>query len=301
MTTGGGPVPGSDLLDPAFLQRLQALEIMARKILSGLLRGDVTTRRRGGGTLFREHRNYTQGDDTRFLDWNVYGRLGDLFVKEFDAEEALGVWLFIDQSASMDWGSRNKARFARQIAAALGFIGLSRQAVVRPAPFPAGGATMPPAFRGRGQALKFLRHLAALEPGGVTDFTAAFRAAAARLPSRGVAIVISDFFDQDGYRRGLRFLRCRGFSVFCIHVVDPEELHPRLMGRVELRDVETGRSRRCLVTGDMMRSYERAVAQYLREVERFCWGSEMGYARVPTTAGLDRAVLTVLREEGLLR
>jgi hypothetical protein len=143
--------------------------------------------------------------------------------------------------------------------------------------------------------------LIGLVPEGRTDFRSAFRASTPRLNARGLAIVISDFYDHEGYRLGLRFLKHRGMSVYCIHVVDEAEVHPGLIGRLNLHDVETGGSRRAVVTADLLTGYERALAHYLKEVESFCYGSEIGYSRVPTTVPFDRAVLTILREGGILR
>ena len=86
------------------MARLEKLEVVARKVMAGEFRGDTRTRRRGAGSLFRGHKSYAQGDDLRFLDWNVYSRLGELLVKEFDAEENLDLVIVLDASGSMDFG-----------------------------------------------------------------------------------------------------------------------------------------------------------------------------------------------------
>jgi uncharacterized protein (DUF58 family) len=117
--------PQGPLLDPDFIARLERLEIVSRKIFHGKLRGERRSKRRGESVEFADYRNYVLGDDLRFLDWNIYARLGRLFIKLFLEEEDLHVNLLVDTSASMDVGQPVKSRYAMQIAAALAYIGLS--------------------------------------------------------------------------------------------------------------------------------------------------------------------------------
>src|SRR3989475_10370524 len=112
------------LLDPAFMARLDQLDVMSRKLLAGKLKGERRSKRRGQSVEFADYRNYVVGDDLRFLDWNIYGRLDKLFLKLFLEEEDLHVYLLIDSSASMDFGDPSKLLYAKQIAASLAFIGL---------------------------------------------------------------------------------------------------------------------------------------------------------------------------------
>src|SRR5436190_13978446 len=112
------------LLDPDFLARLEQLELVSRKIFLGRLKGERRSKRRGQSVEFMDFRNYVVGDDLRFLDWNLYARLDRLFIRLFLEEEDLHFYLLIDNSLSMDFGTPTKLHFAKQIAAALGFIGL---------------------------------------------------------------------------------------------------------------------------------------------------------------------------------
>ncbi|HUB23940.1 MAG TPA: DUF58 domain-containing protein, partial [Tepidisphaeraceae bacterium] len=112
------------LLDPDFVSRLDRLEILSRKILEGKLRGEHTARKHGPSAEFADHRNYTPGDDPRFIDWNILARLDRLLVKIFLAEQEPFLYLVLDQSKSCDFGQPNKAIYIKQVAAALGFVGL---------------------------------------------------------------------------------------------------------------------------------------------------------------------------------
>src|SRR5437899_6960387 len=115
------------LLDPDFLARLEQLELVSRKIFLGRLKGERRSKRKGQSVEFADYRNYVVGDDLRFLDWSLFGRLDKLFIRLFLEEEDLHVFVLLDNSLSMDFGTPTKLRFAKHIAAALGFVGLVNQ------------------------------------------------------------------------------------------------------------------------------------------------------------------------------
>src|SRR5438093_9954524 len=112
------------LLEPAFMARLDQLDVMSRKLLAGKLKGERRSKRRGQSVEFADYRNYVVGDDLRFIDWNVYGRLDRLFLKLFLEEEDLSLYVLLDVSKSCDYGNPYKALYIKQVAAALGYIGL---------------------------------------------------------------------------------------------------------------------------------------------------------------------------------
>src|SRR5947199_3087742 len=118
------PTRPTDLLDPEFMTRLERLDIVSRKIFAGRTKGERRSKRKGQSVEFMDYRNYVVGDDLRFLDWNIYGRLDKLFIKLFLEEEDLHVYLLVDTSISMDFGEPTKLFYAKQVAASLAFIGL---------------------------------------------------------------------------------------------------------------------------------------------------------------------------------
>src|SRR5271155_5710565 len=121
MSTATPPKP---LLDPQFLARLEQLELVSRKIFLGRMKGERRSKRKGQSVEFADYRNYVIGDDLRFLDWNLFARLDKLFIRLFMEEEDLHVYVLIDNSLSMDFGDPRKIHYAKQLAAAIGFIGL---------------------------------------------------------------------------------------------------------------------------------------------------------------------------------
>src|SRR6266849_6098594 len=112
------------LLEPQFLARLEQLELVSRKIFQGVMKGERRSKRKGQSVEFADYRNYVKGDDLRHLDWNLYARLDRLFIRLFMEEEDLHFYVLIDNSLSMDFGTPTKPHYAKQVAAALGFVGL---------------------------------------------------------------------------------------------------------------------------------------------------------------------------------
>src|SRR3954464_4785868 len=107
------------LLAPHSLRRREGVELVSRKMLAGRMKGDRLSKRKGRGSEFADFRPYTIGDDLRFLDWNLFGRVDKLFLRLFLEEEDLHVHLLIDNSKSMEYGAPTKLRYAKQVAAAL--------------------------------------------------------------------------------------------------------------------------------------------------------------------------------------
>src|SRR5947209_11889078 len=154
------------LLDPQFLHRLEQLELVSRKIFLGLMKGERRSKRKGQSVEFADYRNYVKGDDLRFLDWNLYARLDRLFLRLFMEEEDLHFYILLDNSLSMDFGTPSKLLYAKQIAAALSFIGLVNMDRVVIEAFNERLTQSLPAVRGRRSLFRVLDFLHKLEPGG---------------------------------------------------------------------------------------------------------------------------------------
>ena len=117
--------PNSELLSPELLNQLERLELVTRKIFRGRMKGERRSKRKGQSVEFADFRNYVAGDDLRLIDWNLYARLDQLFLKMFMEEEDLHFFALIDASDSMRFGTPTKLHVAKQIAAALGYSKVS--------------------------------------------------------------------------------------------------------------------------------------------------------------------------------
>jgi uncharacterized protein (DUF58 family) len=157
------------LLEPPFLVRLEQLKLVSRKIFLGRLKGERRSKRKGQSVEFADYRNYVVGDDLRFLNWNLYARLDRLFLRLFMEEEDLHFYILLDNSLSMDFGTPMKLHYAKEIAAALGFIGLvNPDRVVIEAFNERLTQTMPP-LRGRRSLWRLLDFLTKIEAAGPSD------------------------------------------------------------------------------------------------------------------------------------
>lgn len=291
------------MFDDEFLKKLEMLYIISRKIASGQMRAERRTKKIGSGIEFADHRNYSPGDDFRNLDWTVYARTKKLLLKLFEEEEDLHIYFLVDCSLSMTLGrdGETKLRYAKVIAAALSYIGLSNLDRVAIIPFNAKPIDRLPPARGRGQIYKIFQFLDRLEGGGETSIKDAFRTFVTQNKRRGVAVVVSDFYDPAGFEDGLNFLRYQKFDTIAIQLFDQEELNPALRGELQLVDCETGEVRDITVTAALMRRYREAFEAYSKELEDFCTKRRMLYFRAPIQEPFDEVILRVFRAGGFLK
>lgn len=284
--------------DANFLRTLEALNLMARRLLAGDDRAERRTPRRGASIEFADYRSYTPGDEIRYIDWNVYARHGSLFVKEFSAEENVHVSILLDTSRSMEFGGKFAA--AVEMAAALGYIGLVNYDSVSLYSF---GSELRPEqkfLRGKARIFDLLGSLEPLSPGGMTDMRAAFRGGLPKLRGRSLAIILTDFYDLPGYAEAVTALLAQRLQVHLVHLVAPEELAPAARGRVNLLDLETGRERDVLLQPRTLEAYRARFGAFCDEIDQFARSRELACARVRADDPLDRRVIDVLRAGGIL-
>ncbi|MBS3735171.1 MAG: DUF58 domain-containing protein [Phycisphaerae bacterium] len=285
------------LTDPKFIQRLEMLFLLARKILSGSLKADRKTRKKGSGILFADHADYHFGDDYRNIDWSIYGRLEELMIKLFEREEDLTVYLLIDLSPSM----QAKRVYVRKLAAALGYIALSNSDRLAMYAVSDRLETILPPAHGRARIFPMLRALeAAACRGRDTDFSSCFRSFQARRHRRGVCVVISDFFTPGGYLDALKYLRWTKQDVYCLQVLDLDELTCDWRGDVTLECVETGRLRKVTIGPVEAARYARTVAEWNQTLRTECARRRIGYARATIDVPFEDVIQRILRRGGLV-
>jgi uncharacterized protein (DUF58 family) len=293
------PAP-EELFDEAFQKRLEYLALVARRIFSGRTRAERRSRKAGSGVEFADYRRYYPGDDYRQIDWNVYGRSDRLMLRLQEQEEDLSVYLLLDCSASMGFGAPTKLNYGKQLCAALSYIALNhldrvsvtalRERVVqRLAP-----------TRGRNRIFTVLEFLRPLRAEGGTDLSDALSAFAAQNKRRGLAILISDLYDPQGFEDGVKRLLYAGFEAHVIHVADPLDRAPNLHGEIELIDAETERSRQVTVTPRLLARYAEAHRAYLDRIRSFCLQRRVGLSMADTATPADETVLRLLRKGSLL-
>ncbi|MFQ5848222.1 MAG: DUF58 domain-containing protein [Candidatus Methylomirabilales bacterium] len=288
-----------ELYDPTFLQRLEKLSLTARRVLGGKVRGERRGRQRGVGVEFRDFRAYVPGDDIRYLDWNVYGRLERLVLKLFVEEEDLSLHLLLDGSASMGCGTPPKFAYALKAAAALAYIALSSHERVTVARFNGGVEGSVGPVRGKGRIFPVLDFLGGLVCRGETRFATAVREYLGKVRMADLVMVMSDFLAAEGFEAGLDLLLSRRCDVVLLHLVTPDELDPPLTGAVVLQDAETGEEHE--IPGEAaLAPYQKNLAAFFDRVEGFCRHRGIDYLRLSTAVPLEDLILRHLRVGGIL-
>ena len=292
---------GQELFDEGFLKKLEYLHLIAKKLFSGTNRADRRTRKVGSGIEFADHREYTAGDDLRYIDWSILGRLDRLLLRLFEEEEDLHIYLLLDVSDSVGMGDPPKLRYGMQVAAALAYVGLAnldRVSVVTLTDTLA--ESLPPA-RGKGRIFKIFRFLEGVQAGGKTDLAAALRSFVARNKRRGLAVLISDFYDPAGYQQAINVLRYNRFEPLMIQLYDLAEATPSLKGDLELIDRETGKSRQVTISAKMLEAYAREHARYCKDLADYCVSKQVPFLRADTSVPFDELILGLFRRGGFLR
>jgi uncharacterized protein (DUF58 family) len=292
---------GTTLVAPEFYERLERLALVSRRRLLGFGKGDRRSVRHGSSLEFMDYRPYTSGDDPRQVDWNIYSRSGELFVKLFEEEELLTVHLLLDTSRSMDWGSSNKLLFARRLTAALGYISLVGQTRLLVTRLSAGvDRTFGPSW-GRRQMPALVNFLdEAAEGKGESDLDAALASYTQRLREPGLAILISDLLTPH-FEMGLRRLLDRRFEVAVLHVLAPEEVEPPMSGDLTLIDRESGVEVPITLNQEAVERYRRRFVDWTNAIEGFCGRHQITYQRLLSDERLEHVLFDTLRRRGVLR
>ncbi len=289
------------VFDEQFLRRLDELSIVSRKVAAGHSKGERRTIRKGAGVEFVDYRPYAVGDDLRYVDWNIYSRLDRLLLKLFVEEEDLCVHLLVDGSASMGFGRPPKFEYALQVAAALGYIGLTNLERVALGLFSDSLVRMLRPRRGRGQILPLLHFLQDVEAQGPTALNASLQSYALQSRVPGVAVVLTDLLDPGGYADGLKALLQRRYEVFLVHLVSEEELNPDLQGDLTLQDAEGGESRQVSMDRWALDRYRQRLGQHFADAEAFCARHRIDYLRTSTAVPFQELILRHLRQGGFVR
>ncbi len=305
-------MPASAWLTPAFIRRLEALELSVRWVRAGnKLGGRFPINRRGSSVEFADYSPYCAGDDIRAIDWNLYARLDRLFVKTYKEEVVLSVELMVDATASMSLPTPRKFERAARLAVSLGYIGLASGHYVRLSWIAPGAPEASPWFRTRHDLFRLAERARRAAPGlpacqgqaqagGQVAMEEWMRRAAIALRIHGgQAIVITDAMVRPAELfRALHTLLVRNLEVKLIQVLTPQELHPASLARAGvLVDVETGRTHQLAYRPAEL---ERAVADHNEQVARFCKREGIAFAQHRLDESLDTFITTRLPIHGFL-
>jgi uncharacterized protein (DUF58 family) len=296
------------MLTPQFLKQLDPFFIHAKHSFRGKFRGERRSLNRGTGMEFADYRAYEPGDDLRYVDWNIYARLGRLFIKLHHTDEDLPLALLLDSSRSMEFGTPTKLTCAKQIAAALGYIALAHADSV--AVYTCAerlSVTLPPTS-GKSQFSRLTKVIAAIATDGRTRLTECLKQLPMYQRSPGMVVILSDFLDPDSYTAGFQSLIGRGFLITAIHLVSPEEIDPQVhlenaaIGSDWLvEDAETGETKAITINAEILTQYQAQQQAFCDDLQRFCIEQGIGYAQLKSNTSIEPFVLQDLHRTGLIQ
>lgn len=282
--------------DPRILAKVKPLSLRARHVVDGVMVGIHPSRARGFSSDFEQHREYTQGDDIRRVDWKAYGKMDRYFVKEYREATNLKALIALDQSASMGYGSNGVSKFeyGATLAASLAYLMLRQQDAVGLVTFSDRMGRIIPPKAIRGYLFAILRELEEAKPRGATRGGLVLQELALSLSRRGLIIVISDLLDEpEEIVKGLKQLRSRGHEVIVFQLLDKEELEFPFEDPTLFRDLES--EQKLLTDPRQIRSaYLETLASLIETYRKTCASQRIDYSLFDTSEGLDRGLTRYL-------
>ena len=283
-------------LHPDVLKRIARLDLRARHVVEGFLAGMHRSPYFGQSIEFRQHRQYTYGDDLRYVDWKVWAKQDRYYVKQFEEDTNLRCTLLCDVSGSMRYGrgAMNKYEYGSTIAVSLAYLLLRQQDAVGCVAFDDVARMTVPLRTKRNHLDAIIQALELSEPRQKTDLYQVLRNVAERSPRRGLMVLVSDLLvDRPGLFRGLRLLRSRGHDVLVFHVMDDDELDFPFNGPTRFEGLELADQLRCNPRA-LREGYLASLGVYLEEIRRGCSRHNVDYALLRTSAPLDAALAAYL-------
>ncbi len=283
-------------LHPETIKRIARLDLRARYVVEGFLSGLHRSPYYGQSIEFRQHRQYTYGDDPRYVDWKVWAKQDRYYVKQFEEETNLRCTLLCDVSGSMLYGkgAMNKYEYGCSIAACLAYLLLRQQDAVGCVAFDDAVRMTVPQRTKRNHLDSIIQALETSSPRNKTDMYQILRNVAENYPRRGMMVLVSDLLvPREGLFKGLRLLRSRGQDVMVFHVLDDDELDFPFTGPTRFEGLETLEQLRCNPRA-LREGYLAALGAYLEEVRMGCSRHQADYIQLRTGQPLDAALAAYL-------
>ncbi|WP_417851620.1 DUF58 domain-containing protein [Thalassoglobus sp.] len=297
----------ADLLTPEALAQMETLSLRARSLVESVLTGTHRGNQRGFSVDFAEHRDYSPGDDVRFLDWKLYGKRDRFYVRQFEDENQLQAWLLLDVSGSMRYGSQsaplNKLNYAACLAAAIGWMTCyqrdkaallcfddSIESIIGPLYGTAGTQTLINQL----EALLQLHQAEKTKSIEDENWTGLSKAAE-RVPEKSIVILLTDAFgDLTSFRRGLRLLQLKKCDVRLLHVLDTAEKTFPFEGSVLFRDLE-GSGDQQIQAQAIRTGYLEEFNQFLHDLKKTTGETNCRYHQVDTSSPAETTLRSILQ------
>jgi uncharacterized protein (DUF58 family) len=273
------------MIDPSFLDELGRFDVALKRETDALRRGEQESESVGEGLTFSDYRRYAPGDDTRLIDWKVFARTEEYFIKQFEEERSLTVHVLVDASASMDFGDEEAHKFEYGAKIGLGYAYLTAEENndFRFSTFREDVDRLDAGRSSRGELLALVDLLNEHDPAGRTDFAAVCEDYAATINSRSLVVVVSDFLEEpDDVASGVAALA--EHDVVLAHVLAPGERDPDAAGDTVFEEPESETTLRTYFGGARERDYRRRLDAHSEAIRGRAESFGAEYALVDTGA-----------------
>ncbi len=287
--------------DTDFLKKLDRLVLQGNKVVQGGTGGNRRSKAKGSDIEFSDFREYTLGDDYRSIDWNAYARFERLFIKLYMEEREANITIFLDTSASMNQGEPNKGFLAKKLAAIFAYMALANYDRVGIASLKDAAWSQLPYFSGKPGFARALEFIDELPFGGETHLNQSIPAFVPLQGRKGISIVLSDFFDREGYKEAFEYLKFQQQDIMAIQILSPEELDPQFSGALRLIDSETLEAVEVEISPHTLNLYQNTLHSFLKDFKETCSRLQAASLQVSSDISLDHLVFEKLQQAGMIR
>ncbi|GLC29917.1 DUF58 domain-containing protein [Clostridium omnivorum] len=286
------------IFDSEFLKKLQTISLSAKIAMNEGAGGSRKSKAKGSSVEFSDYREYAHGDDFRRIDWNAYGRFDKLFVKLFMEEREALVNIFIDSSKSMDFGEPKKSITALRLAAIFSFLSLNNMDRVCINGIKGNFLNQHPTLTGKAMFNRCISLLQDIDFSGTADINTSIKKK--ELHSRGICIIISDFFSESGIEEAVKYLRYKNQEVILVQILSEEELMPELQGQLRLVDSETLVGRSVAVTSSILKEYNKRLDMFLGNIKAVSSKFGAAYVQICSKDSIEKVIFEDLARAGAI-
>lgn len=281
------------LSDPTALAKFGKLEVVAKLVVEGYLIGQHKSPFKGASIEFVEHRQYYPGDEIRHIDWRAFGKTGKYYIKEYEDETNLRAYLLVDASGSMNYAGKtlSKWHYARQVAAAMGYLLLSQRDAVGMMTFDTAVRDIAEPSTAAHSFERIATMLGEREPGGETSLGDVLAGIVPTLKRRSLVFVVSDLFDEvEKVLAAMKELRHSRHEVVLLHIVAPEEEDFPFARPTMFRNLERLANRVLVDPHRLRKHYLENYRRFCKELAAGCGALGCDYFKLQTTDPYDRAL-----------
>lgn len=299
-----------NIVDGGFIDLLDRLDLNVRELMDGRFGGTRRSKAYGSSPNFADFREYQPGDDLRRIDWNLYGRFEKLYLRLYEDERQLHHHIYIDCSASMDWGTPEKSWYALRMAVALSYLGVS--AMDRVSVFLLRGGECLPLMKeertivGRDAFYRAAEAMNRVQFSGEADIGEAVTSNPDKARGGGISYIISDFMTDSDWKAAAEQLRSNRRETVLIQVLARDELTPELSGKLMLLDSETEdeedeRNMRKEMTRSAFKAYAAALEWHQNDIHEFCASRQISFITTVTDIPIEKLLYREAATAGIIK